>query len=81
MIERGQARTVRGGRALVLAAHFEMPPDPGGRTHTSRGPMLGAIGRSQKYVIEDTRGRVTGFKHIYAEDRIIFQAAALGIDV
>jgi len=81
MIARGQARRIRGGRALKLAAHFQMPPDPGGRTRTSRGPIMGAIGRSQKYVIEDCKGHVTGFKRICAEDRYIFHAAALGLDV
>jgi hypothetical protein len=81
MVARGQARHIRGGRGLRLAAHFEIPPDPGGRTRTSRGARMGAIGRSQKYVIDDNRGRVTGFKSIYPEDRHVFQAAALGLDV
>ena len=82
MVTRRQAYWRGDHRSLRLAHHFEIPPDAGaGRTHTSRGSLYGAIGRSQKYVIEDDRGRVTGFKHIAACDRHVFQAAALGIDV
>ena len=81
MVSRGQARHIRGGRGLKLAAHFEMPPDPGGRTRTARGGVLAAIGRSQCYTLVDNQARVTGFKFIHPEDRYVFQAAALGIDV
>lgn len=84
MVARGQARFIRGGRALRLAEHYELPPDPcgdGRHTQTSRGEILGAIGRSQHYTIEDSRGRVHDFKYIAPADLRVFQAAALGADV
>ena len=87
MVAKGQARW-RGGAGrgaktrktdLQLCAHVDIPPPTGG-TRTSRGAYMGAIGRSQKYTIED-KGMVTGFKRIAEQDRCVFQAAALGIDV
>jgi len=85
MVARGQAYwRGQGHRELRLAHHYEIPPEvlaaAGDRlTHTSRGALYGAIGRSQKYVIDDNRGRVTGFKYLAPQDRPIFQAAALGL--
>jgi hypothetical protein len=76
MVRLGQARWVAHKQALRLAAHYEIA-ETGGSTHTSRSAYLGAIGRSQCYTIDDTRGRVTGFKHIDRVDRHIFQAATL----
>lgn len=75
-VARNQARWIRGKRALRLSHHYEMP-DNGGRTRTSRGGVLAAIGRSQVYTIDDARGRVTGFKHIDRVDLHIFQSATL----
>lgn len=80
MVSRRQARWCPGKRGLRLAHHYELPADPGGRTRTSRGGVLAAIGRSQCYTIADT-GKIDGFKFIAPEDRHVFQAAALGIDV
>ncbi len=80
MVERGQAKWMgKRKRDLQLCAHVDIPPPTGG-TRTSRGAMMGAIGRSQKYTIED-KGMVTGFKRIAEQDRCVFQAAALAIDV
>jgi hypothetical protein len=48
-----------------------------GRTHTSRGGLLAAVGRSQQYTTANERGEVNGFKTIYPEDRDIFRSAIL----
>lgn len=74
MVHLNQARWIRGGRALRLSHHYQMPAT-GGRTRTSRGGMLAAIGRSQVYTIADARGRVTDFKHLDHVDRYIFESA------
>jgi hypothetical protein len=75
MVLEGQAAMVKGGRALRL-----LPPSSDTlhpcRTHTSRGGMLAAIGRSQQYTVSE-RQRVTGFKSIYPEDRPAFHTAVL----
>lgn len=76
MVRQNQARWIRGNRALRLSHHYELPAD-GGRTRTSRGGLLAAIGRSQCYTIDDSRGRVSGFKYLDPVDRHIFQQATL----
>lgn len=50
----------------------------GGRTRTSRGGALAAIGRSQKYTTHDARGATTGFKFLAPEDFPIFHQATQG---
>lgn len=50
----------------------------GGRTRTSRGGVLAAIGRSQRYTTHNERGNVNGFKFIAPEDRAIFHQATQG---
>jgi hypothetical protein len=46
------------------------------RTHTSRGGLMAAIGRSQEYTTRK-HGQVTGFKSIFPEDHAAFCAAVL----
>ena len=77
LLRLGQAHKMRGGRTLRLYAWSEMPMT-GGRTRTSRGGMLAAIGRSQKYTTQNQRGDVNGFKYLAPEDRVFFQEATLG---
>lgn len=48
-------------------------------TSTSRGPFMGAVGRSQDYTTRDDKRRVDGFKTIWPEHRHFFHAATLGI--
>ena len=76
MVRLNQAHWAAHKQALRLAPHYEMP-DTGGRTYTSRGPVMGAIGRSQRYTIDDSRGRVSGFKHLDRVDWHVFNAATL----
>lgn len=76
LVRRGQAYWIAHRQAVRLAAHYLLPEHPC-RTHTSRGPLLGAIGRSQCYTIDDARGRVTGFKFLAPEDRSVFHQATL----
>jgi hypothetical protein len=76
MVRLGQARWIAHKQALRLAAHYEIA-ETGGYTHTSRSAYLGAIGRSQCYTIDDSRGWVTGFRPIDGKDLHIFQAATL----
>lgn len=76
MVRHGQAHWTAHKNAVRLAPHYELADD-GGRTHTSRGPVMGAIGRSQRYTIDDSRGRVSGFKHIDSVDWHVFNAATL----
>jgi hypothetical protein len=74
MVTLGQAQWTNNGRAIRLTGEGE----PGhGRTHTSRGGLLGMIGRGQHYTQENRAGRVTGFKTIWPEDRGIFHLATL----
>ena len=78
MITNGQGKIHKNKRCLILepiTGRRDGGPEAG-RTHTSRGGMLAAIGRSQSYVISERR-RVTGFKTIYPEDRGLFHAAVL----
>jgi hypothetical protein len=76
MLRLRQARPVSNGRrAIRLTFHHEMPEHPC-RTHTSRGGVMGAIGRSQGYTVAE-RDRVTGFKTIFPEDRHIFHTATI----
>ena len=70
----GNSREIRLKKPTALSLH----PC---RTYTSRGGVMAVIGRSQVYTVADARGRVTGFKSIFPEDRHVFQAAALGLDV
>ena len=63
-------------RCLQLVA-IGASNEPAGRTHTSRGGLMAAIGRSQQYTTSNGRGQVDGFKTIYAEDRNVFRAAIL----
>lgn len=77
LVARNQANWKSRKRILRLAHHYQMP-ESGGRTRTSRGALMGAIGRSQHYTIEDVKGRVTGFKHIDPVDLPIFYQATLG---
>jgi hypothetical protein len=76
MLLLNQATLTRDGRALQLV---EITPasELAGRTHTSRGGLLAAIGRSQQYTTANGRGQVDGFKTIYPEDRDIFRGAVL----
>jgi hypothetical protein len=71
-----QATLSDDGRCLQLA-DVTGADELAGRTHTSRGGILAAIGRSQQYTTSNARGQVDGFKTIYAEDRDIFRAASL----
>ena len=78
MLEKAQAKIARSGRALQLIGIGHIAPDvTAGRTHTSRGGLLAAIGRSQQYTTANGRGQVTGFKTIYPEDRAVFVSAVL----
>ena len=78
LVKFGQARWVdRQQRCLRLTEYTEMP-FTGGRTHTSRSPFLGAIGRSQRYTTHNEYGNVNGFKFIAPEDRAIFHQATQG---
>jgi len=78
MLEKAQAKIAKSGRALQLIGIGEVAPDGlAGRTHTSRGGLLAAIGRSQQYTTANGRGQVDGFKTIYPEDRDIFRSAIL----
>lgn len=80
MVDQRQACLITGGRALRLSAVGE-PHEC--RTHTSRGGMLAAIGRGQKYtytesaMIDTGRKQITSFKKIHAEDRNVFRMATL----
>ena len=77
MVALGQARWHRQDHSVRLV-HSHMMPMDGGRTRTSRGGMLAAIGRSQSYVKREISPQaVTGFKTIYPEDRHVFQFATL----
>jgi hypothetical protein len=81
MVARNQARWIRGHRNLRLTMLGESNH---GRTRTSRGGVLAAIGRSQVYtytIDHDTgmdRRRVLGFKNLHNEERDIFNNATLG---
>jgi hypothetical protein len=78
MIEASQAMLAPCGRALQLISIGKLAPDGlAGRTHTSRGGLLAAIGRSQQYTTANGRGQVDGFKTIYPEDRDVFRSAIL----
>lgn len=74
MIQRSQAQWHIPKVSLVLSKVGEWWPC---RTHTSRSPLLGAIGRSQDYTLRNERNRVDGFKCIYPEDRPIFQKSVI----
>lgn len=71
-----QARLSEGGRTLHLT-DITGAPLIFGRTHTSRGGLLAAIGRSQQYTTANGRGQVDGFKTIYPEDRAVFVSAVI----
>jgi len=71
-----QARLSEGGRTLHLT-DITGAPLIFGRTHTSRGGLLAAIGRSQQYTTANERGQVNGFKTIYPEDRAVFVSAVI----
>ncbi len=75
MVARRQAIYSNDRRCLVLMSPSRAHEHPG-RTRTSRGGVLAAIGRSQQYTTA-TRGRVDGFKTIFAEDLSIFLSAVL----
>jgi hypothetical protein len=78
MLLRKQARLSDDGRMLLLLDITGAAPDTlAGRTHTSRGGLLAAVGRSQQYTTANGRGQVDGFKTIYPEDRDIFRSAIL----
>ena len=76
MLLLGQATYTSDKRCLQL---LDIGPDKehAGRTHTSRGGLLAAIGRSQQYTTANARGQVDGFKTIYPEDRAVFVSAVL----
>jgi hypothetical protein len=76
MISLGQATYTFDRRAVQLV-EIQSQDEPAGRTHTSRGGLLAAIGRSQQYTTANGRGQVNGFKTIYPEDRDVFRAALL----
>jgi len=71
-----QATLSDDGRCLQLA-DVTGADGLAGRTHTSRGGLLAAIGRSQQYTTANGRGQVDGFKTIYPEDRDVFRSAIL----
>jgi len=71
-----QATLTDDGRCLQLT-EITSADGLAGRTHTSRGGLLAAIGRSQQYTTANGRGLVDGFKTIYPEDRDVFRAAVL----
>lgn len=79
MLTLGQAVRSKDKRSLRLKPITATSADeaPAGRTHTSRGGLLAAIGRSQQYTTANGRGQVDGFKAIYPEDRYLFRAAVL----
>jgi hypothetical protein len=76
MVRHGQARWLR-GRGLRLTSVGERLTRQRleCRTHTSRGGVLAAIGRSQEYVTHNAKRAVDGFKTIYPEDRHFFELA------
>lgn len=76
MLLLGQASLTNDRRCLQLAA-IGPAHEHAGRTHTSRGGVLAAIGRSQQYTTSNGRGQVDGFKVIYVEDRDVFRSAVL----
>ena len=76
MLLLGQAAFTSDRRCLQLSA-IGPAHEHAGRTHTSRGGLLAAIGRSQQYTTSNGRGLVNGFKTIYAEDRDVFRSAVL----
>lgn len=78
MLEAEQAMMAPCGRALQLIGIGQTAPDGlAGRTRTSRGGLLAAIGRSQQYTTANGRGLVDGFKTIYPEDRSVFISAVI----
>ena len=76
MIALRQAVYTHDRRCVRLTALTREREHPG-RTRTSRGGLLAAIGRSQQYTTTNGRGQVDGFKRIFAEDLSIFLSAVL----
>lgn len=77
LIRNGAAKLV-GGDKLRLTSRGEAQEWPC-RTHTGRGGMLGAIGRGQKYTVENVLHATTGYKHIDAMDVQPFVQAQLDV--
>lgn len=77
MLARRQAVYSVDRRCLQLLPIVSDDNQHAGRTHTSRGGFLAAIGRSQQYTTSNGRGQVDGFKVIYIEDRDVFRSAVI----
>ena len=75
MLALHQAKYTADGRCLRLTGFTPQHEHPC-RTYTSRGGLLAAVGRSQRYTVSE-RGQVSGFKRIFPEDLSIFRAAIL----